>query len=276
MEASHSCGSLRRPSGFTLIELLVVIAIIAILASMLLPILGKAKQKSQGAHCTSNAHQLTLAWIIYPHDFNDVLPRNGGIGDCATVITDTATIAKGNWVHGVIGTQYGTPVSSTDPELIKAGTLFPYSKELKVYKCVADKKTVMLNGAQVPVSRSLSMNAWMNPITPFGSAALVYKKYSALTRPGPVNTWVFIDESPGTINDGFMVCDPFGYPTTWVDIPASYHNGACVISFADGHAEMRRWHDPAILAQNLPTYTPARQAPAIDLKWLQDRSTARK
>jgi prepilin-type N-terminal cleavage/methylation domain-containing protein/prepilin-type processing-associated H-X9-DG protein len=94
----------------------------------------------------------------------------------------------------------------------------------------------------------------------------------------PAKCWVTIDECPGTINDAWFVCDPFynGNPsTTWVDIPASYHNGAVGISFADGHAEIRKWKDPVVLAQNYPTFTPA-TAPYTDLRWLQERSTSKK
>ena len=63
-----------RRAAFTLIELLVVIAIIGILASMLLPALGKAKDKSKSAKCMANEKQLALAMLLYAEDFDQYLP----------------------------------------------------------------------------------------------------------------------------------------------------------------------------------------------------------
>ncbi len=270
--------------GFTLIELLVVIAIIAILAAMLLPALGKAKQKAQGIQCINNLHQLTLAWILYSGDFSDKLPANAGVGTVATAApVPQATLDLGIWVHGLMG-GLGFWGGETLPQLVQAGSLFPYTKNVSIYKCPADRKTGAAPATKgIPTTRSMSMNGFMNPVgvTPGSGVDRIYRKQSDIVRPSPVDCWVFIDESPGTVNDGYFLCDPINNPSQWVDLPAAYHNGAGGISFADGHAEIRKWHDGRILAAldpNFNTY-PTDPIPATyltDLNWLQLRSSARK
>ena len=69
------------------------------------------------------------------------------------------------------------------------------------------------------------------------------KKMSDLTRPGPSMSWVFVDEQPDSINDPCFFINPAlsGAADRWLDLPASYHNGACGFSFADGHSEIKKW-----------------------------------
>ena len=78
----------KAPTGFTLIELLVVIAIIAILASMLLPALAKAKTKAQGIKCMNNGRQMMLAWRFNLDNNQDKVPQSYAPG------------SAGEWVHG--------------------------------------------------------------------------------------------------------------------------------------------------------------------------------
>ena len=85
-----------KQQGFTLIELLVVITIISILASMLLPALGKAKEKAITIYCVNNLHQVGLAMQMYGDDYNDRLPLSA---------TPIATPGLGGW--------FGTPVPWT-------------------------------------------------------------------------------------------------------------------------------------------------------------------
>jgi len=265
-----------RRSGFTLIELLVVIAIIAILAAMLLPALAKAKAKATNVYCLNNLKQLNVGWHLFADDHNDNVATNYG----------AFNIVYNSWVTGWLDWNTGFGGANTDERYILDAALGPYmARSLGSYKCPADK----FPGNSGERIRSVSMNCFIGdfpqPGFPSGKAraaygANIYRNYlktSAFTRPGPSKTWVFIDECPDSINDGF-----FGVYMTqsrWDDVPSSTHNGSGGLSFADGHAEIRKWQDsntrwPVERVQPCPVYTRGLLSPN-DQKWLQDRTSSR-
>ncbi|MCW5559011.1 MAG: type II secretion system protein [Verrucomicrobiae bacterium] len=266
----------RRRLGFTLIELLVVIAIIAILAGMLLPALGKAKAKAQGIGCQSNLRQLMLGWNLYAGDYNDNLVRSAGLDSVVTTVNANKNYPNNQWC---MGTMDSAP-SWTNTILIQDSLLWKYVGSLGVYRCPADRSSVdrttlaAYGGRGVPRVRSMSMNCWMNPIN--------VRSANKDTEPNPVtnfrrmtdirspaDTWVTIDENPLSINDGWFVCEPSN--PNWVDAPAAYHNNAGGLSFADGHAEIKKWRDPQLLGRKGQEGAPRDKG--VDLKWLKARST---
>ena len=122
-------GSRLTKQGFTLIELLVVIAIIAILASLLLPALVKAKHKAVETRCLNNFKQLTLATTMYTSDFDAYMPYPNWGSSAATGpgwLYDPS--ARGRW--------HNRPPQ--DLEAIKTGLIYPYASSIDVYSCPMD------------------------------------------------------------------------------------------------------------------------------------------
>ena len=107
-------------------------------------------------------------------------------------------------------------------------------------------------------------------------------KFTQINKPPPSVALAFVDESELSLDDGFYFIwlpRTNGAPNDmWGNLPAlrrHNNNGTC-FSFADGHAEIKKWRDLAILAQINNTFTPTKQNPPKDLQWLQMRSTAHK
>jgi prepilin-type N-terminal cleavage/methylation domain-containing protein/prepilin-type processing-associated H-X9-DG protein len=249
--------------AFTLIELLVVIAIIAILASLLLPALSKAKAKGQLAKCESNAKQITLGMTMYCGDSNDIFPTGGSQFQLGDQPEDwlwwQATPTPPNSINGTLRDLS----RSTIARYIGGIATGARTNGETVLRCPTDrlwfKRLNPIDASREPYYFDYSLNCFQN----YGMASYIDQKRSPTTM--KLNTLAavvnpshkfMIAEERGDPDDGSSIYDNFGQ-TQWisdgrwicvtnapVDLPfkgndvwTARHNQKADAGFADGHVE---------------------------------------
>ena len=223
------------------VVIIVVVAFIALFANgMAKPNRAKTRELAKRAVCSANLRDLVIAWVMYADDNNGKLVngqpgvRPDGKPDPADDRPTEGNRAEIPWARGIeIDLANGDPnISKRDQELlIKKGTLWPYSKNTKAYRCPRGKA----NHART-YSIVCSLNGDNSPVSTLPVNSLLCVKNRALIR-RPHDRIVFVDE--GWVNNlGFRV----EYDTKlWMDPPPVRHRGGMTFAFADGHCGYWKW-----------------------------------
>jgi len=273
-------------AGFTLVELLTVMAIIAVLSGLLLPALSQARERARAIGCLNNTRQLLVAWQLYADDNGERLPYNLGMAG-SSFRSDL------NWVNDVM--TWDLSSDNTNPATLTQASLGPLvGGNTAVYHCPSDQalSSIQLAAGWTARIRSYSMNAMVGDAGTFSTNGFNvnnpgYTQFFKSTQiPHPTQIFVFLDEHPDSINDGYFldqappnagtyngVSTP--HDANWTHLPASYHNRATSFSFADGHSELHRWSQPSTMppavadAAKMPIWIPANPAVGLtDFYWV--------
>jgi prepilin-type N-terminal cleavage/methylation domain-containing protein/prepilin-type processing-associated H-X9-DG protein len=204
-----------RSKAFTLIELLVVIAIIALLLSIIIPALKRAKEAAKRVSCLSNLEQLTLAWMIYAQENDDKVVRSRSFANAT----------------GWTGWNYFDLPIQEQIDAIEEGKLYEYCQNIKAYRCPVSKEDEGL--------RTYCITCQWWPGSGYEvSDNQILRRLSIVKNPGERS--VFVD-SVGVDFDA--IHNVYYDEELWRNIPNWRHSNGTVLSFADGHAEHWQWKD---------------------------------
>jgi prepilin-type processing-associated H-X9-DG protein len=232
-------------NGFTRIDLVALAVILWGAAFIAAPSIGNTRAGGDVASCYDHNRQLAAAWTAFTLDNNDTFPASSTtqLGD---EVPSTFPWALGylDWSSNPANTN---AANLTDPRASVIAEFLGRRKE--PFKCPADR---FLSAQQVSLGylervRSVAGNGWLgagNDILagPSDDPYIRARKFSQLLRPPPSQVFTFFEEHPDSMNDCTFY--PPGGGTNsfrWWDFPGNYHDGAGMLAFADGHAELHRW-----------------------------------
>ena len=226
--------------AFTLIEVLVVAAIIAVLAGILLPALGVARDKAKTQSCINQLKQSGMAAQMYAGDNAGFLVPNQDIS--------RAAISSNVWVSGSMKDS----TQATNTTLLRQGKLFPYVCQTELFHCPEDNSAV-----GVPRVRSYAMNSWigsrsMDGVTTGQDGFRTFVKDAEFIAGGAAMLWLMADEHEATLDDGYFLVT-MDDTNPFASFPAMRHQRGFTLNFVDGHAEQWKLRDPTSVVSSQGT-----------------------
>lgn len=276
-------------TAFTRVELLVVIAVVFFLCLLLTPGFARTRVNDHTFQCLNNLRVLHNAWQMYAEDNAGRVVMNTGVSE---VQEELNTKRYRNWVNNIMtwGAGAGTADrSNTNIDWLLQGPMATYLRSnTTAFKCPADNylspsqraqgwtartRSYVMNGFWGPYNANPNDSTWTRGRNTFLTQ---YRQWIKLEQPShPANSWLMTEEHPDSINEGYFINNLDS--ANWGDIPASLHNGAGNITFADGHIETHLWRGAATKPPVRYIYTslaPDALARA-DFQWLKERTAVR-